>query len=72
MTFARHRRRGTLPRVSMTPIEPAPLPDPAEAVIPATRQPSQVTVSQPQPLTGPEGAPGWQTGAPERDGRSGS
>jgi hypothetical protein len=41
----------TLPRVSMTPLELAALPDPAEAVVPATRQPSQVTVSQPQPLT---------------------
>jgi len=40
----------TLPRVSMTPLDLQPLPDPAEAVTPATRQPSQVTVSQPQPL----------------------
>jgi hypothetical protein len=40
----------TLPRVSMEPLALQPLPDPAEAVIPATRQPSQVTVSQPQPL----------------------
>ncbi|MCO8275427.1 hypothetical protein M1L60_33080 [Actinoplanes sp. TRM 88003] len=40
----------TLPRVSMTPVAHEPLPDPAEAVIPATRHPSQVTVSQPQPL----------------------
>ncbi|WP_250037097.1 hypothetical protein [Paractinoplanes maris] len=44
----------TLPRVSMEPVEPLPLPDPSEAVIPATRQPSQVTVSQPQPLAGHE------------------
>ncbi|HEU4348185.1 MAG TPA: hypothetical protein VFR35_10390 [Actinoplanes sp.] len=45
----------TLPRVSMTPLELQPLPDPAEAVIPATRQPSQVTVSQPKPLTAHDG-----------------
>ena len=53
----------TLPRVSMTPVDQQPLPDPAEAVVPATRQPSQVTVSQPQPLTAaPESAPpGWGT-----------
>jgi len=44
----------TLPRVSMAPVELAPLPDPAEAVTPATRQPSQVTVSQPQPLAAHE------------------
>jgi hypothetical protein len=47
----------TLPRVSMAPIEPEPLPDPNEAVIPATRQPSQVTVSQPQPLAAHETSP---------------
>lgn len=41
----------TLPRVSMQPIDLLPLPDRAEAVHPATRQPSQVTASQPQPLT---------------------
>ncbi|MBW4704409.1 hypothetical protein [Micromonospora sp. RL09-050-HVF-A] len=40
----------TLPRVSMTPVELEPLPDAVEAVIPASRQPSQVTVSWPQPL----------------------
>lgn len=40
----------TLPRVSMTPVDLQPLPNPAEAVTPATRQPSQVTVSQPRPL----------------------
>jgi hypothetical protein len=44
----------TLPRVSMTPVDLEPLPDPAEAVVPATRQPSQVTVSQPQPLAAHE------------------
>ena len=44
----------TLPRVSMAPVDLAPLPDPAEAVTPATRQPSQVTVSQPQPLAAQE------------------
>ena len=50
----------TLPRVSMTPVAQQPLPDPSEAVVPATRQPSQVTVSQPQPLAAPESAPhGW-------------
>ncbi|NMO53868.1 hypothetical protein HH310_22130 [Actinoplanes sp. TBRC 11911] len=49
----------TLPRVSMDPMEPQPLPDPAEAVIPATRQPSQVTVSQPQPLTATDSSPTW-------------
>ena len=47
----------TLPRVSMVPVDQQPLPDPAEAVIPATRQPSQVTVSQPQPLAAPESTP---------------
>jgi hypothetical protein len=41
----------TLPRVSMAPLDLQPLPSPAEAVIPATRQPSQVTVSQAHPLT---------------------
>ena len=50
----------TLPRVSMAPIEPEPLPDPAEAVIPATRQPSQVTVSQPAPLTNPNPQQHWR------------
>jgi hypothetical protein len=65
----------TLPRVSMTPIDLQPLPDPAEAVYPATRQASQVTVSQPQPLTAhdtsPQAAqslPGWgaaPTGVPQ-------
>lgn len=58
----------TLPRVSMTPVELQPLPHPSEAVIPATRQPSQVTVSQPQPLAAHETSahqaagmvlPGW-------------
>ena len=50
----------TLPRVSMTPVDPDPLPDPAEAVVPAGRHPGQVTVSQPQPLAAPEAAPpGW-------------
>nr|WP_221380448.1 hypothetical protein [Actinoplanes polyasparticus] len=50
----------TLPRVSMSPVAHEPLPDPSEAVIPATRHPSQVTVSQPQPLAAPESAPpGW-------------
>jgi hypothetical protein len=58
----------TLPRVSMAPLDLGPLPDPAEAVIPATRQPSQVTVSQPQPLTAAERAPGWSAPAePQRD-----
>jgi hypothetical protein len=47
----------TLPRVSMGPVDPPPLPDPAEAVIPASRQPSQVTVSQPQPLAAHEVSP---------------
>jgi hypothetical protein len=66
----------TLPRVSMTPLDLQPLPDPAEAVIPATRQASQVTVSQPQPLTAhdtsPQAAqslPGWgaaPTGVPQQ------
>jgi hypothetical protein len=56
----------TLPRVSMTPLDLGPLPDPSEAAIPATRQPSQVTVSQPQPLAAPEPASGW-TSTPERD-----
>ncbi|MGK5679728.1 hypothetical protein [Actinoplanes sp. URMC 104] len=52
----------TLPRVSMAPVDQQPLPDPAEAVVPATRQPSQVTVSQPQPLAAPDSAPpGWGT-----------
>jgi hypothetical protein len=67
----------TLPRVSMTPIDLQPLPDPAEAVIPASRQPSQVTVSQPQPLAAHEAhaheaaglvLPGWGAapgGAPQ-------
>jgi len=41
----------------MVPVDQQPLPDPAEAVIPATRQPSQVTVSQPQPLAAPESTP---------------
>jgi hypothetical protein len=49
----------TLPRVSMEPLDPQPLPDPVEAVIPATRQPSQVTVSQPQPLTASDESPHW-------------
>jgi hypothetical protein len=50
----------TLPRVSMTPVDQQPLPDPAEAVVPATRHPSQVTVSQPTPLAATESAPpGW-------------
>lgn len=58
----------TLSRVSMAPIDLEPLPNPAEAVIPATRQPSQVTVSQPQPLAAHENSahqaagpvlPGW-------------
>ncbi|WP_127498891.1 hypothetical protein [Actinoplanes solisilvae] len=50
----------TLPRVSMTPVEQQPLPDPDEAVVPATRHPSQVTVSQPSPLAATETAPpGW-------------
>ncbi|MET0426798.1 MAG: hypothetical protein ABW046_23220 [Actinoplanes sp.] len=48
----------TLERVSMAPLEPEPLPDPDEAVTPATRQPSQVTVSAPEPLAGKEN-PGW-------------
>ncbi len=61
----------TLPRVSMKPLELGPLPDPAEAVIPATRQPSQVTVSQPQPLTGAEPT-GFAAPRPERDHRSGT
>jgi hypothetical protein len=56
----------TLPRVSMTPLELGPLPDPTEAVIPATRQPSQVTVSQPQPLTSGEPAR-WTTPRTDRD-----
>ncbi|MEU4241967.1 hypothetical protein [Actinoplanes sp. NPDC026619] len=47
----------TLPRVSMGPLDLPPLPDPTEAVIPATRQPSQVTVSQPQPLAAHEANP---------------
>lgn len=47
----------TLPRVSMGPLDLPPLPDPNEAVIPATRQPSQVTVSQPQPLAAHEASP---------------
>ncbi|MEU1885283.1 hypothetical protein [Micromonospora sp. WMMD987] len=47
----------TLPRVSMTPVDLPPLPDPAEAVIPASRQPSQVIVSQPQPLAAAETTP---------------
>ncbi|HEY0000280.1 MAG TPA: hypothetical protein VGB74_07485, partial [Actinoplanes sp.] len=47
----------TLPRVSMQPLDLQPLPDPAEAAVPATRQPSQVTVSQPQPLTAAETNP---------------
>ncbi|WP_250000130.1 hypothetical protein [Actinoplanes sp. M2I2] len=50
----------TLPRVSMAPIAQQPLPDPAEAVIPAEHHPSQVTVSRPQPLAAPESAtPSW-------------
>jgi hypothetical protein len=50
----------TLPRVSMEPLDLQPLPDPAEAAIPATRQPSQVTVSQPQPLTAKDtSSPTW-------------
>jgi hypothetical protein len=58
----------TLPRVSMVPVDLEQLPDPAEAVIPASRQPSQVTVSQPQPLAAYETSahqaagpvlPGW-------------
>jgi hypothetical protein len=57
----------TLPRVSMTPLELGPLPDPAEAVIPATRQPSQVTVSQPQPLTAADPTTGWTTPRADRD-----
>jgi hypothetical protein len=40
----------TLPRVSMDPLELQPLPDAAEAVVPATRQPGQVTVSPPRPI----------------------
>ena len=51
----------TLPRVSMGPIDPQPLPDPAEAAVSATRQPSQVTVSHPQPLAAYEA--GLQAGA---------
>jgi hypothetical protein len=47
----------TLSRVSMGPMDPPPLPDPNEAVIPASRQPSQVTVSQPQPLAAHEASP---------------
>jgi hypothetical protein len=50
----------TLSRVSMAPLELQPLPDPSEAAIPATRQPSQVTVSQPQPLTATENPRTWQ------------
>jgi hypothetical protein len=58
----------TLARVSMAPVDLEPLPDPAEAVTPATRRPSQVTVSQPQPLAAQETSarqaagpvlPGW-------------
>lgn len=41
----------------MTPVDLQPLPDPTEAVIPASRQPSQVTVSQPQPLAAAETTP---------------
>ncbi|GIF69755.1 hypothetical protein Ais01nite_77900 [Asanoa ishikariensis] len=40
----------TLPRLSMEPLELPPLPDPAEAVFPATRQPAQVIVSAAYPL----------------------
>nr|WP_296067896.1 hypothetical protein [uncultured Actinoplanes sp.] len=56
----------TLPRVSMEPLDPQPLPDPAEAVIPATRQPSQVTVSQPQPLTATDSSPRWTVPDPHK------
>lgn len=65
----------TLPRVSMAPIDLEPLPEPTEAVIPATRQASQVTVSQPQPLAAHETSahqaagvvlPGWGTAPPNQ------
>ena len=45
-----------------------PLPDPAEAVIPATRQPGQVTVSQPQPLAAHETSPHRPPARPARAG----
>ncbi|SNT45725.1 hypothetical protein SAMN05421812_106281 [Asanoa hainanensis] len=40
----------TLPRLSMEPLDLPPLPDPAEALFPAIRQPAQVIVSTAYPL----------------------
>ena len=58
----------TMPRLSMEPLPLRPLPDPAEAVVPATRHPSQVTVSRPAPLaTAPQQPQQWAPPLQQQD-----
>ncbi|MEV6344751.1 hypothetical protein [Actinoplanes sp. NPDC051851] len=44
----------TLPRVSMTPVELPPLPDPSAALIPGVQNPRQVLAARPKPRRTPE------------------
>jgi hypothetical protein len=58
----------TMPRLSMEAVPLRALPDPADAVVPATRHPSQVTVSRPAPLaTAPEQPHQWAPPLQQQD-----
>ncbi len=47
----------TLPRMTMDPLVPVPLPRPEEAVIPVSGPPEQLTLGRPGPLTPQQAAP---------------